>query len=58
MLEASALGLTVGFAIGEAEAISGEVAVGFSRWSWWKVLMTLQRCSTIEVGSQVFSSSG
>ncbi len=33
VLEASALGLTVGFAIGGAESIGGEVAVGVSGWS-------------------------
>ncbi len=55
MIEAS--GLTVGLAIGEAKSIGREVAVGFSGWSQWKVLMSLRRCSTAEVGSQVFSSS-
>ncbi len=53
-----AFGLTVGLAIGRAESIGGEVAVGFSGWSRCKVLMSLQRCSTAEAGSQVFSSSG
>ncbi len=57
LLEVSALGLTVGLAIGGAESISGEVAVGLSRWLQWKVLMSLQRCSIAEVGFQVFSSS-
>ncbi len=33
VLEASALGLTVGLAIGGAESMGGEVAVGFSGWS-------------------------
>ncbi len=33
VLEASALGLTVGLAIGEAESIGREIAVGFSGWS-------------------------
>ncbi len=55
VIEAS--GLTVGLAIGGAEFIGGEVAVGFSGWSRWKVLMSLQRCSTAEVGFQVFFSS-
>lgn len=32
VLETYALGLMVGFAIGEAESISGEVVVGFSGW--------------------------
>ncbi len=53
-----ASGLTVGLAIGRLESIGGEVAVGFSGWSQWKVLMSLQRCSIAETGSQVFSSSG
>ncbi len=57
LLEASALELTVGLAIGGAKSIGGEIAVGLSRWSWWKVLMSLQKCSTAEAGSQVFSSS-
>ena len=48
---ASALGLTVGLAIGGAESIGGEVAVGFSGWSRWKVLMSLRRCSTAKAGS-------
>ncbi len=42
MLEVSALGLAVGLAIRRAESMGGEVAVGFSRWSQWKVLMSLQ----------------
>ena len=33
MLVTSALGLTLGLAIGGAESIGREVAVGFSRWS-------------------------
>ncbi len=33
VVEASALGLTVGLAIGGTESIGGEVAVGFSGWS-------------------------
>ncbi len=53
-----AFGLTVGLAIGGVESIGGEVAVGFSKWSRWKVLMSLRMCSTVEAGSQVFSSSG
>ena len=32
-LEALALGLTVGLAIGEVESIGEEVVVGFSGWS-------------------------
>ncbi len=56
LLEASALGLTVGLAIGGAEFIGGEVTIGLFGWLWWKVLMSLQRCSTIEVSSQMFSS--
>ncbi len=58
VLESSALGLTVSLAIGGAESIGGKVTVSFSRWSWWKVLMSLRRCSIAEVGSQVFSPSG
>ncbi len=56
VIEAS--GLTIGLAIGRVESIGGEVTVGFSGWSRWKVMMSLQRCSTAEAGSQVFSSSG
>ncbi len=56
VIEAS--GLTIGLAIGGAESIGGEVAVGFSGWSRWKVLMSLRRCSIAEARSQVFSSSG
>ncbi len=33
VLKASALGLTVSLAIGGAESIGREVAVGFSKWS-------------------------
>ncbi len=58
LLEASALGLTVSLTIGGVESIGGEVTVGLSRWSWWKVLMNLRRCSTAKVGFQVFSSLG
>ncbi len=51
LLEVSALGLTIGLTIGGAESISGKVAVGLSRWSRWKVLLSLQRCSIAEAGS-------
>ncbi len=57
LLEVSVLGLTVGLAIGGAESMGGEVAVGFSGWSRWKLVMSLRRCITAEVGSQVFFSS-
>ncbi len=33
VLETSTLGLTVGLAIGKAESIGGEFAVGLSEWS-------------------------
>ncbi len=57
VLEAS-IGLTIGLAVAGAESIGGEVAVGLSGWSRWKVLMSLRRCSTTKAGSQVFSSLG
>ncbi len=41
MLKASALDLTIDFAIDKAESIGREVAIGLSGWSWWKVLMSL-----------------
>ncbi len=56
MIEAS--GLTIGLAIGGAESVGREVAGGFFGWSRWKVLISLQRCSTAEAGFQVLSSSG
>ena len=58
LLEALALDLTVGLAIGGAEFISGKVAIELSGWSRWKVLMTLQKCSIAKAGSQVFFSLG
>ncbi len=59
VLEACVLttGLIVGLVISGVESISGEVAIGLSGWSWWNVLMSLQRYSTTKAGSQVFSSS-
>ncbi len=45
------VGFTVGFAIGGAEFIGGEVAVDLSRWSWWKMLMSLRMCSIAKAGS-------
>ena len=53
-----AIGLTVGLALGGAELVGGEVAVGFSGCSLWKVLTSLQRCWMADAGSQIFSSSG
>ncbi len=54
LLTVSTLGLIVGFAIGGAESMEGKVGVGFSRWSRWKLLMSLRRYITAEAGSQVF----
>ncbi len=48
----------VGLAISEAESRDGEVAVGFSGCSLWKVLINFRRCMAADKGSQVFSSSG
>ncbi len=56
VLETLVLGLIVGFVIVGVESISIKVAIGLSRWSWWKVLMSLQKCSITKTGSQVFSS--
>ena len=51
-------GLAFGLAIGRAVSTRGEIAVGFLGYTLWKVLMSLQRCCTAEVASQVFSYSG
>ncbi len=51
LLEASALSLTIGLAIDGAESINEEVAIWLSEWLWWKVLMSLQRCSTAKASS-------
>ncbi len=48
----------VGLAIGGAESKGGEVAVGFSGCSLWKVLINFRRYMTADEGSQVFFSSG
>ena len=53
-----AIGLTLGLAIGGAELIGGEFAVGFLRWSLWNELISFLRCCTAKTGFQVFSSSG
>ncbi len=51
LLEASALGLTVGLTIGGAESIDEGVTMGLSGWFQWNVLMSLRRCSTAKAGS-------
>ncbi len=54
MLEASALGLIIDFAINEAESIGRKVAIGLFGWLQWKMLISLQKCSTAKAGSHVF----
>ena len=46
----------VGQAIGGAVLVGGEVAVGLSGLSLWKVLISFRRCCTANAGSQMFSS--
>ncbi len=58
VLEAWALGLIIGLTIDGTESISGKVAIDFSGWSQWKVLISLQKCSTAKASSYVFSSLG
>ena len=48
--------LTFGLAIGGAVSKSVDVAVRFSKWSLWKVLIIYRRYMIVEAGSQVFSS--
>ena len=43
-------------AISETKSIGGEVTVGLSEWSLWKVLTNFWRCSTADAGSQVLLS--
>ena len=50
--------LTVGLAVGGAKSTRGEIAVDLFGWSLWKVLSSFQRYYTVDIGSQVFSSSG
>ncbi len=40
VLEILALDLTIGLAIARTKSMGGGVAVGFSGWSWWKVLIS------------------
>ena len=46
----------VGLAMDRAESKGAKVAVGFSKWSLWKVLIIFRRCMTVEEAFQVFSS--
>ncbi len=60
VLKASILivGLAVGLAIGGAKSIGKKIAVSLSGWSWWKVLISLQRCNIAKAGFEVFFSLG
>ena len=48
----------VGRAIRGVVSVGGEVAVGLSGLSLWKVLISFRRCYTADIGSQLFSSLG
>lgn len=60
VLESSALivGLAIGLAISRAEFVNKKIAIGFSRYSLWKVITSFRRCWIANADSQVFFSSG